>query len=145
MKTQEFILAQVTPSTGPVQKTETQVGAAPTMANKPEPIGAVWTMLMPLLLIVGLYMLFMRPQYKKEKELRESIKKLSKGDRVVTRGGIWGTVVGVKDQENIVVVKIAEDVKVEVSKTAIESINPQTKPAEKPKAPEKAEKKSKKA
>ena len=133
MNTQEFILAGVTSSTGPVNKTEIQVVDTPqvTTHNKPEPIGAVWTLLLPLLLIVGLYILFMRPQYKKEKALRESQKNLSKGDRVVTRGGIWGTVVGVKEQEGIVVIKIADDVKVEVSSNAIEAINPQIKSTEK--------------
>ncbi|MDH4262062.1 MAG: preprotein translocase subunit YajC [Spirochaetia bacterium] len=132
MNTQEFILAEVTSSTGPVNKTEIQVVDAPAaMHNKPEPIGAVWTLLLPLLLIVGLYILFMRPQYKKEKALRESQKNLSKGDRVVTRGGIWGTVVGVKEQEGIVVIKIADDVKIEVSSNAIEAINPQIKKEEK--------------
>jgi preprotein translocase subunit YajC len=145
MNTQEIILTQVTPSTGPINKTETQVADTPVMANKPEPIGAVWTLMMPILLVVGLYMLFMRPQYKKEKALRESLKKLSKGDRVVTRGGIWGTVVGVKEQEGIVVVKIADDVKVEVSSSAIESINPQTKAQEKAAADAAANKKAKKA
>ena len=97
--------------------------------EKPESVGAIWTLLMPLFLIVGLYLLFMRPQYKKEKEMKESLKNLAKGDRIVTRGGIWGTIAGI--QENIVVVKIAEDVKIELSKSAIEAVNPQNKPAEK--------------
>jgi|GEM_PF-3187066 len=150
MNAKEIILTQVTPSTGVINKTETQVGAANTPgAVKPEPVSPFMTLLMPILLVVGLYMLFMRPQYKKEKQLRESLKKLAKGDRVVTRGGIWGTVVGVKDAEGIVVVKIAEDVKVEVSTSAIEAINPLTKTQEKAseaaKTAEKASKKSKKA
>ncbi|MDH4200577.1 MAG: preprotein translocase subunit YajC [Spirochaetia bacterium] len=123
---QEIIIAQVSPSTGAI-KTESQTGTTPIVpkTDKTDPIGAVWTMLMPLLLIVGLYILFMRPQYKKEKEMKESLKKLSRGDKVVTRGGIWGTIAGI--QEDIVVVKIAENVKIEVSKSAIEAVNPQDK------------------
>ena len=138
MRTHEFILAQVTPSTGPTQ-TETQVAQTP-KASKPDAISGIWTMLMPFLLIVGLYVLFMRPQYKKEKQLQESLKKLTKGDKVITRGGIWGTIVGIKDAENIVVVKIADDVKVEVTKSAIETINPQLK-AEAKSAEKKSDKK----
>ena len=140
MKSQELIIAQVTPSTGPVLKTETAVAETPAMANKQDPMGAMYTMLMPLLILVGVYILFMRPQYKKEKQLRNSLKALTKGDRVITRGGIWGTVVGVKDPEGIVVLKIAEEVKVEVSKSAIEAINPQNEAA-KNKPAEKSEKK----
>jgi preprotein translocase subunit YajC len=81
--------------------------------------------MLPLLLIAVFYILLIRPQQKKEKEKQKGLKALSKGDKVVTRGGIWGTVVGMKEEHDIVVIKIAEDVKIEVSKNAIEVINPQ--------------------
>ena len=48
------------------------------------------------------------------------LESLRKGDRVVTSGGIYGTVVGVK--ENVVVLKIAENVKVEFAKSAVSHI-----------------------
>jgi preprotein translocase subunit YajC len=135
MNKYEFILAQVAPSTGPVS-TQSQSAAVPN-GVKPEPASGVMTMLLPLLLIVGLYVLFMRPQYKKEKQLQTALKGLAKGDRVVSRGGLWGTIVGFKEDEGIVVVKIADDVKVEISRSAIEQINPQAKAAQKEKKAEK--------
>lgn len=132
MKTNEIIIAQVSPSTGPVTQTQTQVPANNPANNpaaaKQDPMGALGTLAIPFVVIVGLYILFTRPQVKKEKQLKESIKNLSKGDRVVNRGGLWGTVVGI--QEHIVVLKIADNVKVEVSKSAIEAINPTSKDQE---------------
>ena len=52
--------------------------------------------------------------------LQQMLKSIKTGDRVLTSGGIYGHVLGVK--EEIVVLKIAEDVKVEVAKTAIQGI-----------------------
>jgi len=140
MNAENIILTQVTPYTGPVNKTQTVAVETPaTKPNAPPQMDSF--MIMIPLFIIGMYLLFIRPQSKKEKAMREALKKLSKGDRVVTRGGIWGTVVGLKDPENIVVVKIADDVKVEVSSSAIESINPKSKAQEKA---EQLEKKNKK-
>lgn len=74
--------------------------------------------LLPIVLIfVILYLLIIYPQQRKQKKHQEMLGKLKKGDRVVTSGGIHGTVVGVKD--GIVVLKIADNVKVEVEKGMI--------------------------
>jgi preprotein translocase subunit YajC len=69
----------------------------------------------PLFLI--LYLLLIRPQQQQRKKLNEMLKALKKGDRVLTTGGIVGTVIGVDDAR--AVLKIADDVKVEFAKTAI--------------------------
>jgi len=69
----------------------------------------------PIFLI--LYLLLIRPQQQQQKKLKEMLKSLKKGDRVVTSGGIIGTVVGVDD--NKTVLRIADDVKVEFTKTAV--------------------------
>jgi preprotein translocase subunit YajC len=66
------------------------------------------------------YFILIRPQQKKQKELHKMIEALKKGDRVVTSGGIFGTVVGLKD--NIVVLKVAEEVKMEFMKSAVASV-----------------------
>lgn len=66
------------------------------------------------------YFILIRPQQRKQKELQKAIEALRKGDRILTNGGIFGTVVSLKD--NILVLKIAEDVKVEVVKSAVASI-----------------------
>lgn len=74
---------------------------------------------LPLILMFGVfYFLLIRPQQKKEKDRKNMIQNLKKGDRVVTSGGILGTVVGVKD--SIVVLKVGdEDTKIEFLKSAI--------------------------
>lgn len=75
---------------------------------------------LPVLMIVVFYFLLIRPQQKREKEKRKQLSAMEKGDRVLTAGGIYGTVVGVKQEENLAIVKIADDVKVEV---AISTLN----------------------
>ncbi len=69
----------------------------------------------PIFLI--LYLLLIRPQQQRQKQTNEMLKKLEKGDRVVTTGGIIGTVVGLG--ENTTTLKIADDVRVEFTKSAI--------------------------
>ena len=77
--------------------------------------------LWPIVLIfVIFYFLLIRPQQKKQREHQKMLESIRKGDQVVTSGGIYGTVVGVK--ENIVVLKIADNVKIEVAKSAVSHI-----------------------
>lgn len=66
------------------------------------------------------YFLIFRPQQKKQKDQKVMLSSIRKGDQVVTAGGIHGVVAGVKD--DIVVVKVADNVKIEFSKTAITAI-----------------------
>jgi preprotein translocase subunit YajC len=80
------------------------------------------TGLIPLILIIGVfYFIMIMPQQRKIKRHQNMLKNLSKGDEVVTEGGIYGTIVGLKD--NTVILKIAtvkdEDVKIEVSRARI--------------------------
>ncbi len=84
------------------------------------------TGLIPIILIIGVfYFIMIMPQQKKIKKHQNMLKNLSKGDEVVTEGGIYGTIVGLKD--NIVVLKVAtvkdEDVKIEVSRARIAFLN----------------------
>ena len=69
----------------------------------------------PILLIV--YLLILRPQRQRQKQLDKMLKELKKGDRVLTQGGIFGTVVGLDDSK--AVLSIAEGTKVEFSKGSI--------------------------
>jgi preprotein translocase subunit YajC len=48
---------------------------------------------------------------------------LKKGDRVVTSGGVHGTIIGIKEKENILVVQVAKDVRIEVSRGSISQVN----------------------
>ena len=72
-----------------------------------------------ILIVVVFYFLLIRPQQKRQKEQKAMISAIRKGDKVVTTSGIFGTIVGMDDQENKVVLKIAENVKVEFLKSSI--------------------------
>ncbi len=70
-----------------------------------------------VLMFVVLYLLILRPQMKKQKAQQQMVDELEKGNQVVTSGGIHGTIINVKD--DIIVLKIADNVKIEVSRTAV--------------------------
>jgi preprotein translocase subunit YajC len=70
-----------------------------------------------VLMIVIVWFLLIRPQRKRQKEQQAMLQKLTKGDRVVTNSGILGTIVGIKD--NIVVLKVGDDTKIEFLKSSI--------------------------
>lgn len=92
-----------------------QTGGAGAAQN---PGMAMLLQLAPMLIIfVILYLLLIRPQQQQKKKLEAMLKELKKGDRVLTTGGIFGTVIGVDEAK--AVLKIADDVKVEFSKSAI--------------------------
>ena len=76
----------------------------------------VWLLLMAVMFIVLIFMPA-RSQKKREQELAAKVNALQKGDQVIIPGGIVGTVAGFKD--NLLEVKIAEGVKINVLKTAI--------------------------
>ncbi len=72
----------------------------------------------PLLIVIVIFYFFMiRPQMKRQKELRVFRDSLAKGDKVVTTGGIYGKIVEVKD--NVVVMQIDNEVTIRVDKAAI--------------------------
>ena len=101
--------------------------------------GAPDTMLqlLPIVLIfVVFYFLLIRPQQKKMKQHKEMLSALRRGDRIVTGGGIIGTITKVID-DNEVQVEIAEGVRVRVQRPAISAILAKTEPAPQPKEPPK--------
>ena len=80
-----------------------------------------WLQFVPMLLIlVVFYFLLVAPMRKKQRELQGMIDKLQKGDRVVTNGGLHGEVAGIEG--SIVLLKIADNVKVKVSKSAVAQV-----------------------
>lgn len=76
----------------------------------------------PLLLVI-LYLLMIRPQQQRQKALQKQLEAMKKGDRVLTTGGILGEVVGTRD--DVVILRIAENVKVEFAKTAVVQVLPE--------------------
>lgn len=71
-------------------------------------------------MILIFYFFLIRPQKKQENETKKMLEALKKGDKVVTIGGIYGTVSSVKD--STVVVKVDDSAKIEFSKTAIAKV-----------------------
>lgn len=93
------------------------------------------------LIFLVMYFLIFRPQKKKEQETKRMIDSLKKGDKVVTIGGIHGTISSTK--EKTVIVKVDDNSKIEFNRTAIATVIPE-KTAEEKSAPveeKKAEKK----
>ena len=75
----------------------------------------------PLILIFGIFwFLLIAPMRKRQKALQQLIENLKKGDRVITTGGLHGEVVAVREQ--VLTVKLAENLKVRVSKSAISGL-----------------------
>ena len=78
---------------------------------------------LPLIaIVVIMYFLMLRPQAKRQKEMKLMIEKLQKGDKVLTAGGIIGTIAGIKEGENLLILKISDDVKVEITRGAVTQV-----------------------
>jgi preprotein translocase subunit YajC len=74
--------------------------------------------LVPLVVIFGIfYLLLIMPMRRRQKKHQELLSQLTKGDRVVTTGGIFGTVVSVED--DVVSLRVAENLKLQVARSAI--------------------------
>ena len=86
--------------------------------------GAGLAQLLPFILIFAiLYLLVIRPQQKKQREAQTEranmLKALKPGDKVVTTGGIFGTIVAVREKDDTVQLRIAQSVSVEAERGAI--------------------------
>jgi len=96
-------------------------GAAPQAGGSTNPtLSVLLQMLQFLPLFVILYFLLIRPQQQQQKKLERMRRELKKGDRVLTTGGIIGTVVGLDDGK--AVLRVADDVKLEFARSAIVQI-----------------------
>ncbi len=89
-----------------------------------------------------MYFLMIRPQQKQKKQHQDMMGQLSKGDKIVTTGGIHGTVAGVKD--NVVILKVADNVKIEINRASIGQIVSSRTSKTQAKGPQKTEVKSEK-
>ena len=76
---------------------------------------------LPLVLILGIfYLIVFLPARRRQKKLQEMIDNLKAGDKVVTSGGIYGTIVGFKDDR--IQLRVAENVKIELSRNAVTAL-----------------------
>jgi len=91
--------------------------------------GGGLTAFFPIILIfVVFYFLLIRPQQRKMKQHREMLGQVKRGDRVLTGGGIIGTVTRVKDNDELVV-EIADGVKINVLRGTLSDVLSRTEPA----------------
>lgn len=92
-------------------------------AGAAHPAGDPLLSFLPLVLIFAvIYFLMIRPQAKRAKEHRKMVSELSKGDEVVTNGGLAGQVTEVG--ENFVMVEVAGNVQVRIQKQAVSAVLP---------------------
>ena len=85
--------------------------------------GGGFMALLPIILMFAIiYFLLLRPQQKRQRQQQMMLESLRKGDRVVTAGGVFGTIVGIKEKQNIVVLRVADSVKIELAKTSVARI-----------------------
>lgn len=80
----------------------------------------------PMLLIIGVfYMLLIRPQQKRQRELQQTISQLKAGDRIVTNGGIIGTITTVRDTSFLI--RSADKSILEIARSAVAGIQEEEK------------------
>lgn len=83
----------------------------------------MWTFVVPMALMVGIfYFLLIRPQQRKAKEHRQLLDNLKRGDRVITSGGIIGTIISIEDQ--IVNLEIGDKIRIEVARPYVQGFAP---------------------
>jgi preprotein translocase subunit YajC len=91
------------------------------VAQAAAPGAPAWLNFLPMaLILVVFYFLLVAPMRKRQRDLQQMADKLQKGDKVITSGGLHGEVAGVEGA--VVLLKIADQVKVRVSKSAIASV-----------------------
>ena len=84
--------------------------------------GAMGSGTMQIMMMVAIFAVFyffmIRPQTKRQKEIKKQRDAMKQGDRVVTSGGIYGKVKEMKD-DNTVIIEIAENVRIKVDKNSV--------------------------
>jgi len=78
-----------------------------------------------LLIMVIFYVLLILPAQKRQKKITQMLSELKNGDKVVTTGGIYGTIVGLED--DAIQLRIADQVKIKVLRSAVGGLQPENK------------------
>ena len=97
--------------------------------NLNDPMFQTLTLALPMIAIF--YFLLWRPQSQRQKQLRQAVDNLRRGDAVVTAGGILGKVVKAPSADEAeILVEIADNVQVKVVKTTLTDVRAKTQPVE---------------
>jgi preprotein translocase subunit YajC len=100
---------------------QTILAQSQSAASQAVPGGGIGSFFVPLIFIfIIMYFVMIRPQKKRQEQQQKLISSLKTGDRVVTNAGIHGLISNVK--ENTVLVKVADNVKIEMDKSAITNV-----------------------
>ena len=82
--------------------------------------GGGFSLLLPFILIfVIMYFLMIRPQAKKQKQRQKMIEAIQKGDNIITTGGIHGKIVSFSDDGKTIIVKVDDNVKLNIDRSAV--------------------------
>jgi len=76
---------------------------------------------LPLIFILGIfYLIVFLPARRRQKKVQDMVNNLKSGDKVITSGGIYGTIVGFKDDR--IQLRVAENVKIELARSAVTAL-----------------------
>jgi preprotein translocase subunit YajC len=98
-------------------KAQDQQSGAPGAQPERSPFGQILPLL-PLLLLL-FYIIVLRPQSRRLDAERQQLKALKKGDKVLTRSGIYGTIVGVSENEDEITLKVDDNTRLRMTKDSI--------------------------
>ena len=98
----------------------TFLAQAQSVAPSTSPTGGIGFFVPLIFIFIIMYFVMIRPQKKRQDEQRRLVASLKTGDRVVTNAGIHGLISNVK--ETTVIVKVADNVKIEMEKSAVATV-----------------------
>jgi preprotein translocase subunit YajC len=87
--------------------------------------GQMGSILPIILIMVIFYVLLILPAQKRQKKITQMLSELKNGDKVITTGGVFGTIVGIED--DAIQLRIADQVKIKVLRSAIGGLQPENK------------------
>jgi len=89
------------------------------------PFGGPANILFLLLIVAAFYVLMILPAQRRQKKVTEMLRNLKNGDKVITNGGIYGTIVGLED--DAIQLRIAEQVKIKIARSAVAGLQAENK------------------
>ena len=93
-------------------------------AAQPQGGGGMSFLLMMIVIFVIMWFFMIRPQQKKQKEIQNFRNSITVGSSVVTAGGIYGTVKGIEEADNTLIVEVARDVRLKVDRNSVYATAP---------------------